>query len=37
MGSDCFLSLDEKFKQRYKVKINNMQVFLSAKKVQTFR
>ena len=22
-GSDCFLSLDDKFKQRYQVKINN--------------
>ena len=24
-GSDCFLSLDDKSKQRYKVKINNIQ------------
>ena len=24
-GSDCFLSLDDKSKQRYKIKINNMQ------------
>ena len=23
-GSDCFLSLDDKSKQRYKVKINNI-------------
>ena len=24
-GSNCFLLLDDKFKQRYKVKINNIQ------------
>ena len=24
-GSNCFLSLDDKSKQRYKIKINNMQ------------
>ena len=26
-GSDYFLWLDDKFKQRYKVKINNIQVY----------
>ena len=26
-GSDYFLSLDDKSKQRYKVKINNVQVY----------
>ena len=37
-GSDCFLLLDDKSKQRYKVKINNTRVWFSSdKKVKTFK
>ena len=36
-GSDDVLSLGDKFKQRYKIKINNIQRSLSNKKRRNFR
>ena len=36
-GSDCFLSLDDKTKQRYQVKINNIQGFKLSGNISKFQ